>query len=53
MRTNAKKICSVLFSTLFAFSGSARAQQEFDREKAAKAIADIGRNPFLALRCAS
>jgi hypothetical protein len=59
MRTNAKKICSVLFSTLFALSGSARAQQEFDREKAAKAIADSemfkdchkGINNFDACNC--
>src|SRR6266853_3497475 len=60
MRTNAKKICSVLFSvTLFALSGSARAEQEFDREKAAKAIADSemfkdchkGINNFDACNC--
>ncbi len=41
MRQDAKKICSILFSaTLFALFGSAHAQQEFDRAKAAKAIAD-------------
>jgi hypothetical protein len=40
MRRNAKGIWSILFSaTFFAFSGSAHAQQEFDRDKAAKVIA--------------
>jgi Na+-transporting NADH:ubiquinone oxidoreductase subunit NqrC len=41
MRRNANEICSILLSAaLCALSGSARAQQEFDQEKAAKAIAD-------------
>jgi len=41
VRQNAKEICSILLSaTLFALSCSSRAHQEFDQEKAAKAIAD-------------
>jgi len=41
MTQNARKMCSILFTaTLISLSGSANAQQEFDREKAAKAIAD-------------
>ena len=40
MRQNARKICSVLFSaTVVAISGLVHAQQDFDREKAANAIA--------------
>ena len=41
MRQDAKKICSILLgATLFALSCSSRAHEEFDQEKAAKAIAD-------------
>jgi len=40
VRQNAKRICSILLSAFCAISGSARAQQELDQEKAAKAIAD-------------
>lgn len=40
MTQNAKKVCFVLFSaTVLAISGLAHAQQDFDRETAAKAIA--------------
>jgi hypothetical protein len=41
MRRNANEICPILlFAALCSLSGSARAQQEFDQQKAAKAIAD-------------
>src|SRR5438270_2715746 len=41
MKQNAKRICSIFFSaTLFVLSASAHAQEEFDRDKAAKAIAE-------------
>jgi len=41
MRQNSKRVCSIFFSVMLcAFFGLARAQQEFDREKAAKTLAD-------------